>query len=263
MDCISSIFDPGKIKVSKKVSDKMQTMVEDKLLDVENASLPDTSTQQFALLNVRSLRRHFTDVIKDPALLGVDFLALTETWLQSSDQTAKYDIDGYKLIRADRCDGRKTHGGGVAVYLKNEYEYNTEVLSKYGVECLSVVLRRANSEEYAVKLFVLYRAPDIHTDSLLSLLQDIMQPASNADWANVQTIIIGDFNIDIATGKESECQRLLCGQGWFQLVTQPTCISGSLLDHVYIRSVDLNAKLPLVVNVDCYYSDHDIIKMYY
>ena len=47
---------------------------------------------------------------------------------------------------------------------------------------------------------------------------------------------------------------------YIQIVTKPTFISsGSLLDHVYVRSTKFQIIENCVVNV--YYSDHDAIKI--
>ena len=46
---------------------------------------------------------------------------------------------------------------------------------------------------------------------------------------------------------------MFCVEGFKQVVTKPTCGSGTLIDHVYVSN-------PLQVDSDisdCYYSDHD------
>ena len=48
--------------------------------------------------------------------------------------------------------------------------------------------------------------------------------------------------------------------GFEQLVINPTHISGSLLDHVYVGSLNGNPTLKCI-NIDCYYSDHDVVKI--
>ena len=48
----------------------------------------------------------------------VDVFCVTETWLVPSMENNFVQIDGYKMFRKDR--GQR--GGGVCIYVKNEYE---------------------------------------------------------------------------------------------------------------------------------------------
>ena len=51
------------------------------------------------------------------------------------------------------------------------------------------------------------------------------------------------------------CCSLFRSKGLYQLVTKPTCDSGTLIDHVYARRL-----LQIKIDVsDCYYSDHDFV----
>ena len=73
-------------------------------------------------------------------------------------------------------------------------------------------------------------------------------------FANMPTCIVGDINEDIALTSDSAAQHLKV-HGFIQMVTKPTCNSGTLLDHVYVTS-----KVAITTDVnDCYYSDHDYV----
>ena len=48
---------------------------------------------------------------------------------------------------------------------------------------------------------------------------------------------------------------MFCAEGFKQVVTKPTCDSGTLIDHVYVSTslqVDTDVS-------DFYYSDHDLV----
>ena len=74
-------------------------------------------------------------------------------------------------------------------------------------------------------------------------------------------IILGDFNINYLNDNQVQSLKSLMESfNYTQIVTKPTFISsGSLLDHVYIRSTKFQIIENYVVNV--YYSDHDAIKI--
>ena len=51
------------------------------------------------------------------------------------------------------------------------------------------------------------------------------------------------------------CCSLFKSKGLYQLVTKPTCDSGTLIDHIYVRRT-----LQIKTDVsDCYDSDHDFV----
>ena len=74
-------------------------------------------------------------------------------------------------------------------------------------------------------------------------------------------IILGDFNINYLNDNQVQpLKSLMESFNYTQIATKPTFISsGSLLDHVYVRSTKFQIIDNYVVNV--YYSDHDGIKI--
>ena len=81
-------------------------------------------------------------------------------------------------------------------------------------------------------------------------------------WIEVKTptAVIGDVNENILAGN-SQCENFMRGKGFYQMVDQPTCHSGTLIDHIYVN--DALDQIGFSTQVDaCYYSDHDIISVY-
>ena len=74
-------------------------------------------------------------------------------------------------------------------------------------------------------------------------------------------MILGDFNMNYLNDNQVQpLKYLMVSFNYTQIVTKPTFISsGSLLDHVYVRSTVFQILDISVVNV--YYSDHDAIKI--
>ena len=74
-------------------------------------------------------------------------------------------------------------------------------------------------------------------------------------------MIFGDFNINYLNDNQVQpLKSLIESLNYIQIVTKHTFISsGSLLDHVYVRSTVFKIIENYVVNV--YYSDHDAIRI--
>jgi ribonuclease P/MRP protein subunit RPP40 len=50
-----------------------------------------------------------------------DLVGITETWTYEDVQDSEICVEGYTLLRKDRVIGDKIRGGGVALYIKNEF----------------------------------------------------------------------------------------------------------------------------------------------
>lgn len=54
-----------------------------------------------------------------------DIVGITETWTYEDVQDSEICMEGYTLLRKDRVIGDKIRGGGVALYIKNEFSVTT------------------------------------------------------------------------------------------------------------------------------------------
>ena len=61
--------------------------------------------------------------LSEVSLAPTDLIALSETWLKSSDCLNLYKIPGYHPIITHNRDNKL--GGGVAIYVKEDFEYDT------------------------------------------------------------------------------------------------------------------------------------------
>lgn len=80
-------------------------------------------------LNIRSLLSNL-DEVKATLLDGTfDIVALTETWLHNQCCNSLLEVDGFTLYRQDRKTvtrgGRVKGGGGICIYVKNEFNVVT------------------------------------------------------------------------------------------------------------------------------------------
>ena len=77
----------------------------------------------------------------------------------------------------------------------------------------------------------------------------------------MQTIIMGDFNIDFnGDAKSSYILQDLLNFGLCQIIREPTHIEGGLIDHCYVSRNTLVQRLE-VTQKSVYYTDHDIIEV--
>ena len=78
---------------------------------------------------------------------------------------------------------------------------------------------------------------------------------------NVPTAIIGDINENLGKLKKQPFLKKMMSIGFEQQIKEPTCQTGSLLDHLYINDAmkvkDFSTEITLA-----YYSDHDIVSLY-
>lgn len=61
----------------------------------------------------------------------MDFLALSETWLNTNIPTNMIDVPGYTCYRKDRLSGK---GGGVLVYIRDTFKCSVIERETFGIE---------------------------------------------------------------------------------------------------------------------------------
>ena len=174
-----------------------------------------------------------------------DITSLNETPLGHSD-TLTPDIMGIsKDMFIVRCD-HNNRGGGVALIV-NINLHHKQIRMNTILEIVAVEM----SGPIQIIVISVYRAPSTPIDIFMNLMLEII-----AQFQNVPTCIIGDFNEDVSITSNICCCRIFRLQGFKQMVNKPTYDSGTIIDHVYM-SQTLNTMQTDVT--DCYYSNHDCI----
>ena len=107
------------------------------------------------------------------------------------------------------------------------------------------------SEPIEMIVISVYRPPSTPIDVFMNHMLEII-----AQFLHVPTCIVGDFNEDVSVTSITCCCTMLRLQGFKQMVTKPTCDSGTTKDHIYV-SHSLNTMQTDVT--DCYYNDHDCV----
>ena len=78
---------------------------------------------------------------------------------------------------------------------------------------------------------------------------------------DVPTAIIGDVNENLGRLKKAPFANKMKSSGFEQMIKEPTCETGSLIDHLYVNNAMKVKGILTDVNA-AYYSDHDIISLY-
>ena len=107
------------------------------------------------------------------------------------------------------------------------------------------------SEPIQMIVISVYRPPSTPIDAFMNNMLDII-----AQFQNVPTCIVGDFNEDVSITSNTHCCTMLKLLGFQQMISKPTHDSGTIIDHVYL-SHRLNTIQTDIA--DCYYSEYDSI----
>ena len=77
----------------------------------------------------------------------LDLLALSETRLDNTFTDSAVSIDGYTLIRRDRCRG----GGGVGMYVRNVIDFKIRSdLSDPDLEFLCIEIKKPRAKPFLI-----------------------------------------------------------------------------------------------------------------
>ena len=241
------------IKADPRVIEEYERLRNTSLLE-ENANFQvqeDDPTIPIVLLNIRSLRKHSIDIKFDSKIFNCDMLLLTETQLTPSDSDNDIQDHLYPFIlnRKDSDDrySSLTFCTKTTVCIK-EKEYFPVI---NGLMFTTVFTRRENCQ---MRFLFVYRKQTSNAHDFVNNLNHII------NWYTID-VILGDFNINYFDEKESHNLKNILENtlGYQQIVSKPTFLSGSLLDHVYIRSNKFKSIYNAVIGV--YYSDHDAVKI--
>lgn len=169
-----------------------------------------------AHLNVNSLRNKF-DEIKYILTNGyIDVLALSETKLDSSDNSNIFNVDGFTLLRKDK----RKNSGGLIMYVSNRIphrELNVNVNVTGNIEVMSIELIIDKGDKWFIGH--IYKNPVTPNREFEDFLSQMSNQCLNG-YDN--TMLIGDMNFNMLS---DHCLlKDLCDvYGYENVINSPTC----------------------------------------
>ena len=238
------------VRVNSKVHEEYERLRKTSFIDKPVIVRKNEESMIITVLNIRSLLKHSVDIKFDGNINDSDLLLLTETQLlpEIDDKEIRDNLP-YTLHREGHvCDKFSS----LALCTKT----NVEIRQYEYFPALNAVKFVAldTNTEFKQTIVLVYRKQRSNISDFVEGIRYLLL-SDNVD------ILLGDFNINYFSNDDMKGLQLLTNSlNYVQLVESPTFISsGSLLDHVYVKSV----ALPMVEYsvISCYYSDHEAIKM--
>ena len=184
------------------------------------------------------------DIKEDEILKFADVISINETHLSESDTLTPNMMNLTEDLQVFQKD-RNIFGGGVALLIHQSLSPEP-IIIKTGCEVVAVKI----SLPTEMIIISAYRPPSTPICVFTQEMSEIITL-----FEDMPICVMGDFNEDILLTQEKHCCTMFQSKGFRQIVTKPTCDSGTLIDHIYT-----NTKLSVKTDVsDCYYSDHDYV----
>ena len=234
------------IKADPKATDEYNLLREQYQMKSPDYHELQPDTLIITLLNTRSLLKHACDIATDSVLLQSDILCLTETQMNNSSDTTSVathlkDFNEYYNHNEDRfCS------------LASPYRDSIQIIENLDISNFTVLkVVKTSLPTNPIKILLLYRKCSVKQNTFNETLKYLV------DSQDVD-IILGDFNIN-ALAVDGDLAFLL--EAYEMIVNDPTHISGSLLDHVYVKKT-LSSDFYITCMVkNIYFSDHDAVRI--
>ena len=212
------------------------------------------SKKNFTLihLNINSIFNK-TDELDSILNLGYDMILLNETKLDQTVPQCFYVNSIYNMIRLDR----NRNGGGVAIFIKKDYKFKSNVISDQ-IECLHLELKINNIN---CNFLAIYKPPSMNVKHFVDELDNILFQINTS----LPLFVIGDLNIDLKSAKGQDFIRYMQNYDLHNHVKEYTrmasryikekdtySLSKSLIDVIFHNNSFINNTLV----VPCPFSDH-------
>lgn len=183
--------------------------------------------------NIRSLSQNFEQlqVVLHDLEYDFDCLVLTETF--QLDNLALFHIEGYDLVYNG---GIFNKNDGIVFYLKNNLDYNFEIVQVGQCSVLKVLITLGDAR---LQVTGVYKSPTIPIKEFDDSFHEYLRVHCRNDICHV---IVGDFNINILEDSLDVLSYLnvLSEEDFVSVVNKPTRVQGnssSCIDHMLVKSI--------------------------
>jgi hypothetical protein len=209
---------------------------------------------QVGLVNCRSVCNKSADVRDVYEHYKLDCLALTETWLKSTDTAIIKDILPDNTSISMNC--RVDRGGGVALISGNNLSLR-DVDMKHECDGCEILVCKTAKLKPAITMVICYRPPNINSRVFIDSFSNILADLITVDG---ELLILGDFDFHVdessSSGVNFDFSNMITDFGLKQLVAKPSHASGHTLDLVITRS---NSSLVRNIVHQQGIADHDLL----
>ncbi|XP_076872152.1 uncharacterized protein LOC143522233 [Brachyhypopomus gauderio] len=213
------------------------------------------------LHNVQGLSCHLQDLQQDKRYMDADIICMTETWVQSR-HNSDVQISGFSFYNQPRCLSYDTtdtvfaklkdkQHGGVGIYYKPQTNCTIVDVPCMNLECMQFILPHLNATAAIV-----YRPSSYNQTVFLNKLSTLIRQMDSFPEGK---IIMGDFNVNLFV-TNSVCE-VMQHYGFTQIVKEATTENGTLIDHVYVKDLDID-KICVSV-MPTYFSCHECVVLYW
>lgn len=240
-------FNSRAVKANEYAHKEYCRLRKDSMFEPGSTAVSEEGSLTILLLNVRSLKKHAIDIMHDSRIKYFDVLCLTETQLSVDEDIAHI---------SNSLDCFQTHFNcsnhifsSLAICIGNSVNaFNHIKLTGFSI----IDVYKASFSNEIITLLILYRRPSCSTNSFLNTLTELVFSDRKID------IVLGDYNIDAFGPLASSVTNIL--SNFVQIVSEPTHLNGTLIDHIYVRKSVLETfSIDYCSVITVSFSDHDAI----
>jgi len=195
--------------------------------------------------NIQSLNAKFDELtifINDLKDKDFEFSAICiqESWLSENDATNHLFLENYTLIPQGKSCSSK---GGLVIYLHNKFTYENKMcLNNFETWEEQVIGVTKGGLTKSIVIANIYRPPNNLNHKYRQFIQELTPTLKALENMNTESIITGDFNIDLLKINErnvfSEFFDSLTVNSFYPKITLPTRFSndhGTLIDNFFCK----------------------------
>ena len=240
-------FNKSAIKVDTRATQEYSKMRKNSMLQaVETVGPATDGTLIITLLNIRSFQKHQSDLVNDKALLQSDILCLTETQLTSQTEPLE-SLKQYNFIYNNSVD----RFSSLMICCKKSC---VRVIKSKNISGATLIeITKLLFSQNPIKILLLYRKNSYDRETSIYLIRHFIDESDSRIH-----IILGDMNIN-ALDDDNYFAHFL--SDYKQVVNEPTHISGTLIDHIYVHNDIFHETSVSSIIKSVYYSDHDAVQL--
>ena len=239
-------YDRKAIRADPAVTAEYERLRQTQLLTMPSITKLGQDNFIITLFNTRSLIKHASDIASTQSLVESDLLCITETQISLGNALSE-QMDSLH-------DFRKLYNNNQDRFCSLAFLYrdSLDILNELSLPSFSIitVVKKSFSLQQ-LTILLLYRKNSQEMRVFMETLDYLLLSQS-------PDVVVGDFNINALKDNDGLMSTF---EEYHQIVSEPTHLAGSLLDHVYIKKPLLD-----LFSIDCnvetlYFTDHDACRL--